>query len=811
MSHPQAFHTSCRNGLAAHPGFQFNAASASLDGSLLPRLASVHAGYHVPRDMPLEPGAEDLKRFPVALKVAPVDGVGAVVSRTRYVGREFRGRDGQPDEGRFGNYFSHIVVGNGGETFDGLLGIELWDAPHWTDRESDQPSIGEIDRLVPGPLDVARVARSLASISRDVRAAVLDAAVSALDGGPRVVLVEADNARAPAWIGWISYALPPAQAQRLTFTTFDGRPRYADDVHVCITTPACDIAFAQHELGNSVRLVDVGSDAPQERASLYARVALALAERGTEALAPAIRAVPANADGSRRGAYLAVAGGLTELVEDDELASVVDLLRELAMNRQVALAAETAKELPADASTDRATLAEWAALHRAARGLPADDDSRSLAATALARIIAFVGELPDDIPTVAHDTPTQPGVGNLAPWLSAVETAAGTPTSGALIRDGLRLGLVGVNAAVDRRLARVLSSGLAHAPVQAALRTIGAQPAFDHIVATATEALADRAPGDAVAHEHLRMIAAHRAALQTLRRRAEEERSFERMAMWLQAEVALDSSRRRSAAADLATLATSDRDDAEIRQLWGVDGPRGDLEHVELLTAYLTSGVEVPLVDVHRALDALMSQPFKAARATDPLGATLRRCDERVLGHPSYRAWWVMTTTPGPQYPFAKWAGHAAVAMKASARDLPEARWQELCTVVAEEVLRQRRASDYADAIAVLRSRAREDHDDWVAEILRESFRKDDQPARLAAELFQTWSRLRTDGADLVEDVLARAAQGLKRRDLDEAEEFLSPSLHEDWRAWQERHPRSSVARSLGLRGRRTKDAGAEA
>ena len=97
------------------------------------------------------------------------------------------------------------------------------------------------------------------------------------------------------------------------------------------------------------------------------------------------------------------------------------------MNRQVALAAETAKELPADAATDRATLAEWAALHRAARGLPADEDSRSLAATALARIIAFVGELPDGIPTVAHDTPTQPGVGNLAPWLSAVETAAGTP------------------------------------------------------------------------------------------------------------------------------------------------------------------------------------------------------------------------------------------------------------------------------------------------------------------------------------------------------------------------------------------------
>lgn len=257
MTHPQAFHTSCRQGLSANPGFQFNAASSSLDRSLLSRLAAAHAGYHVPRDMPLEPDADDLALFPVALKVLAVDGLGTVVSRTRYVGREFRGRNGEPDEGRFGNYFSHIVLGSGADPFDGLLGIELWEADHWTERESDTQALPELGRLAPGPLVAERVAGILATAPGDVRAAVLDAAVAALDGGPRVVVVDPDNARAAAWIGWVSYALPATQAQRLTFTTFDGRPRYADDVHVCVTTPGCDIAFAQHELGSSVRLIDV--------------------------------------------------------------------------------------------------------------------------------------------------------------------------------------------------------------------------------------------------------------------------------------------------------------------------------------------------------------------------------------------------------------------------------------------------------------------------------------------------------------------------------------------------------------------------
>jgi hypothetical protein len=809
MSHPHAFHTSCRSGLASNPGFQFNAASPALDRALLSQLAARHAGYHVPRDMPLEPAADDLPGFPVALKVAAVDGGTVAVSRTVYVGREFRGRDGAPDEGRFGNYFSHIVVGDGAEPFDGLLAIELWGARHWVQEESATPDLAELGRLEPGPLDVERVAQALSTAPRGVMAAVLDAAVRALDGGPRLVLVEADNDRAAAWIGWISYALPAAQAQRLTFTTFDGRPRYADDVHVCVTTPACDTAFAAHEIGHSVALVDVAVAPPPARPSLYARVALELAERGTDALATAVRAVPAGAEGDRRGAWLAVASAMTELVEGDELAAILDLLCELAQHGQLPRAAAAVTELPADTAVDRAVLADWARLHRVARGLAADEDSRTLASAALARIVPFAGELPDAIAAVDAPTPTQPGVGNLAPWLSAVEAASGTAASGALIRDGLRLGLVGVNAAVDRRVAAVLGAGLAHEPVQAQLRTIGKQPELAHVIVAITESLAERAGDDGAARQHLRGMT-HPVARDTLRRRAEQERSFERLSYWLQAEVGQDPSRRRPAATDLAALATCERDHGEIRGLWGPQGPQGALEHAELIGAYLSGGTQPPAVDVQRALAELMSRSLEQAGPSDRLGDTLRRCDERVRAHPAYLAWWLVVNPPGIQHRFAAWAAQASVAMAAGERDVPEERWSELGNVVCKQVIRQRRAFDYAQGVQVLRSRVPQHFDDCLAEVLGDSWRGEEEPWRLAADLFATWRALPGDGVGLVEDVFARATQGFKRRDLEDVEAGLPPQLHEEWRAWQERHPRASVARALGFRGRRAKDEEAE-
>src|SRR5689334_4442412 len=106
MGFEQAFHTSCRVGLGAQAGFQFNAASPGLTEQQLAELARVHAGYQAPPGMPAEPSKDDLREFPISLKFAPVEGVGPAVSNTCYVGREYRGRNGEADSGRFGNYFS---------------------------------------------------------------------------------------------------------------------------------------------------------------------------------------------------------------------------------------------------------------------------------------------------------------------------------------------------------------------------------------------------------------------------------------------------------------------------------------------------------------------------------------------------------------------------------------------------------------------------------------------------------------------------------------------------------------------------------
>src|SRR3954454_10344668 len=70
--------------------------------------------------------------------------------------------------------FTHFLVG----PFDGLLGIELWDSPHWREQGSE---IEEVRQLEPGPPDLSM----LDGAPGGVHAALLEAA---LEGG-RVVIV----------------------------------------------------------------------------------------------------------------------------------------------------------------------------------------------------------------------------------------------------------------------------------------------------------------------------------------------------------------------------------------------------------------------------------------------------------------------------------------------------------------------------------------------------------------------------------------------------------------------------------------------
>jgi hypothetical protein len=141
--------------------------------------------------------------------------------------------------------------------------------------------------------------------------------------------------------------------------------------------------------------------------------------------------------------------------------------------------------------------------------------------------------------------------------------------------------------------------------------------------------------------------------------------------------------------------------------------------------------------------------------------------------------------------------------MTADEADLPKARWQELRQYVCAEVLRQRRAQDYGQGITALRTRAGEEFDERLVLTLRESLRDDLERVRLIAELYEIWGGLPRDGAVLVDDVLMRATESVKRRDLEEVAQYLPPPLHEKWAAWQDCRPRSTVARAFGRRGRR--------
>src|SRR3954447_5075433 len=137
MSYEQAFHTCCRNGLTT-PGlsFQFNAASPGLDETMLSAIGRTMTGYTPPPSAPPAPTADELRDFPVSLRYARVEGVGPCVSRTVYVGREDRA-DPDGGQGRFGNYFSHVLALPGGGTFgNGVHPIELWEAPLWTADEA---------------------------------------------------------------------------------------------------------------------------------------------------------------------------------------------------------------------------------------------------------------------------------------------------------------------------------------------------------------------------------------------------------------------------------------------------------------------------------------------------------------------------------------------------------------------------------------------------------------------------------------------------------------------------------------------------
>jgi hypothetical protein len=828
VSHRQAFHTSCRHGLDGRSGFQFNAASAGIEPELLTMLAGAHVGYHAPRDLPREPTSEQLRAFPVALKSRAVEGT-PVVSQTVYVGREFRGGAGEPDSGRFGNYFSHIVLADPavGEPFDGLLPIELWRAPHWRSAESETPLLPELGTLQPGRCDLEWALEQLGS-RRGWLGKVLDGALGALEGGPRVVLVEPDVELAAAWVAWVSYALPTELARALTFTTFSGQPRHAQDVQLCVTTPGCDLAFAEHELAREVLLLDVASTEPAGPQLLYARVAASLASDGPEAIAAAAASV---SDGAmqRRGAQLAISRGRVDLALPEHVPSLLELIIELGRSGQWELALQTAGQLPQSPDSEE-TLRGWCSVHASAR-LASDERARELVDQALERLLGRVTEAALDLPAVSCDSPTSPSPGMLARWLERVEQSSDGVERAAVLDGGLRLGLVGCNVALDRRVASAIGEAIESAQVAQLLATLAADPRYAYIADQAIAGLAREAFADERAMPRLSLAIANPALGETTRRLAEQANDFDERAVWERLRVEADATALADALTTLVPIAAQAGRAEEVKLLFGREGPVGVEDYALLVRAFTRCGVGVPAGDVAAALAALAREPLHEAARGRPLTKLLHSAiaPSRVHEEPVLQAW--MAACRWPRASFAEWCERVGEAANAPGR-FPQERYRELSElagdvaverllVVAGQDDRRRRISaeasaqrssaahnpltDYGNGIRWLAWGFAERWSEIAARALEERLTKGRDKAQFGAAAFTVWGELPADTGHLLETALPQAVEQLAPRRVQAIEDQLDEREQEEWALWLERHPPrqgGAVSRLLRREGR---------
>jgi hypothetical protein len=832
VSYPQAYHTSCREGLAGHSGFQFNAASSSISPELLDRLASAHAGYHVPRDMPREPSEQELVRFPVSLKSREVDGT-PVVSQTVYVGREFRGRDGEPDTGRFGNYFSHIVLADptAAEPFGGLLAIELWKAPHWERNESQVRDLPELVTLEPGRSDLPWALEQLPSPALGWHGAVLDGVLGAIEGGPRVVLVEADSERSAAWVAWVTFALPSDLARRLSFTTFDGQPRHAQDLHLCVTSPGCDVGFAEHELDREVLLLEPAASTAPGTGRLYARVATALAQDGPDALAAAV-ARPSDGDAVRRGAQFALATGLVTLAAEEHLPSILQLLVELAVSGTWDLAEQTAQRLPAVVGSEE-TLRGWWNLHAAARQATAAP-ARVLADQALERLIPRLAEIPAELSDISSEAPTSPSPALLAAWLGRVEDDPGGSGRAALLKGGQRLGLIGCNVALDRRVAWAIADTIDASEMKQTLTDLAIGGVHQDVVDEVIGRLARDAFADQQSLPKLQEALSDPALVDTTRRLAAQTVDFDERMVWERLRVEADRDQLPDALATLVPIAVQVERTSDVNRVFAPAGPVSVEDHAMLLRAFKRAGVTAPVQDVDAALHVLAHVALTDTARGCPLIETLRATAPRgsLRAHPVFLAWVAACSPPRANFAeWCEWVAAAAAAPVAPAEQLPDERYQELWALAgsvtvagldtrAAEDHHRRGASpgekdpaddafaDYCAGVAIL---ARTFGADWphaVSRALERELSKGQDRSWFGATAFLTWGALPAGSGNLLETALPEALESQSPRRLVAIQERLGEREQEEFARWLERHPpragvSGTVSRLLRRDGRR--------
>ncbi len=698
------------------------------------------------------------------------------------------------------------------EPFDSLLPIELWRAPHWRSEETTTPDLPELTELTPGICDLDWALAALDGPRRMWRGPVLHAALYAMHGGPRVVIVEPDSERAAAWIAWVSYALPSDLAPRLSFNTFTGQPRYAQDINLCVTTPGCDLGFAEYEHGRDVIVLQPESSIAPETESLYARIVAALAEAGPEAVSH--RPDVVNGTPERRGAELAILAGQVALARAEEAGSLLEVLTDLVKTGRWDLAVSAAEAIPASAGNEDALRGWWQAYVVARDSTP--EEARSIADRSLRHLLPEIASIPSDLPDLASDSPTTPSPGSLASWLETVEHAASGAERAVLVAGGLRLGLIGCNVALDRRVAQAICETIGDPQMAATFARLADDHKYTAIVDEVVSRLANAAFSDEAALPLLRSALAHSALRDTIDRFATRATTFDERAVWEQLRIEADPAALRDALVALLPLAEDEHRVRDVKRLFGSGGPNSFEEHLLLLTAYRDTGATAADDDVDGALTALAEQSLTNVSHGQRLFDALHHAApvQRLKHDAVFLAWTAAIFEP-PRTGFAQWSGWVAEAAGAQERGLSEELYTELWELAGLMCARcldlrgvtgattQRRGRDAERAPREAAS-PKEEYVTGVTELARafgqywpesaargveRELAKGKDATGLIVNAFLIWRSLPGGTGDLLETALPAAIGRLTARRLQAVERLLAASERDAWLDWLELHP----------------------
>ncbi len=237
----QLHYTSCRHGRDGIQGFQVAAATPDIPARHEDRALPL-AAYRPPPSTPAAPAPAEVDALPVALGFRDFGEV-AVLFRSRYLGEDFSGRQG--------NYFAHVLLlDRPGRDLAGIVPALTWDADFWTREPVDDGGtfLAPLDDLHAaggtGPLGRGDGAGPWIAGHRADFAALLAAVRDGLAGRLRRVVVVADgpapDAEAAAAIAAVTSSLPGRLGTAVSFTTFCSTP---DDVDLLVVGTTLDVAL----------------------------------------------------------------------------------------------------------------------------------------------------------------------------------------------------------------------------------------------------------------------------------------------------------------------------------------------------------------------------------------------------------------------------------------------------------------------------------------------------------------------------------------------------------------------------------------